>query len=109
MLVTITVVSWHTRSCVSEVGLRVLVCVHVCLSHAPMKLDRAYCDPCMPHASSKCSQLYYASPMACDVVSLWSAFAQFPLVYSPELHFPEFTSVVADMKNSVKVRTDLCN
>ena len=29
---------------------------------------------------------------------------QFPLVYSPELHFPEFTSVVADMKNSVKVR-----
>ena len=30
----------------------------------------------------------------------------FPLVYSPELHFPEFTSVVADMKNSVKDRAN---
>ena len=28
----------------------------------------------------------------------------FPLPYSPELHFSEFNSVVADMKNSVAVR-----
>ena len=28
----------------------------------------------------------------------------FPLVYSPELHFPEFNSAVADMKNSVANR-----
>ena len=27
----------------------------------------------------------------------------FPLVYTPELHFCEFESAVADMKNSVKV------
>ena len=27
------------------------------------------------------------------------------LVYSPELHFPEFNSAVADMKNSVMVIT----
>ncbi len=27
----------------------------------------------------------------------------FPLVYCPELHFPEFASAVADMKNSVAV------
>lgn len=27
-----------------------------------------------------------------------------PLVYCPELHFSEFTSAVADMKNSVAVR-----
>ena len=27
----------------------------------------------------------------------------FPLVYTPELHFQEFTSAVADMKNSVAV------
>ncbi|MCG8621168.1 MAG: hypothetical protein MJE68_04065, partial [Proteobacteria bacterium] len=27
----------------------------------------------------------------------------FPLPYSPELHFSEFNSVVADMKNSVAV------
>ena len=27
----------------------------------------------------------------------------FPLVYTPELHFTEFTSAVADMKNSVMV------
>ena len=27
----------------------------------------------------------------------------FPLVYSPELHFSEFNSAVADMKNSVNV------
>ena len=27
----------------------------------------------------------------------------FPLVYSPELQFPEFASDVADMKNSVAV------
>ena len=31
----------------------------------------------------------------------------FPLPYSPELHFSEFNSVVADMKNSVAVGT--CN
>ena len=29
----------------------------------------------------------------------------FPLVYTPELHFAEFTSAVADMKNSVMVIT----
>ena len=28
----------------------------------------------------------------------------FPLVYTPELHFDEFKSAVADMKNSVMVR-----
>jgi probable aminopeptidase NPEPL1 len=28
----------------------------------------------------------------------------FPIVYCPELHFSEYTSVVADMKNSVAVR-----
>merc|ERR1711953_1172827 len=28
----------------------------------------------------------------------------FPLVYCPELHYPEFTSAVADMKNSVANR-----
>ena len=28
----------------------------------------------------------------------------FPIPYCPELHFSEFHSVVADMKNSVKVR-----
>ena len=28
----------------------------------------------------------------------------FPLVYAPELQFPEFSSAVADMKNSVAVR-----
>ena len=27
----------------------------------------------------------------------------FPLIYSPELHFSEYNSVVADMKNAVKV------
>lgn len=27
----------------------------------------------------------------------------FPIVYSPELHFSEFASSVADMKNSVAV------
>ncbi len=31
----------------------------------------------------------------------------FPLPYSPELHFSEFRSVVADMKNSVAV--SVCN
>jgi leucyl aminopeptidase len=30
-----------------------------------------------------------------------------PLVYCPELHFSEFTSALADMKNSVAVRTPL--
>jgi len=30
----------------------------------------------------------------------------FPLVYCPELHFPEFTSAVADMKNSVADRSN---
>ena len=29
----------------------------------------------------------------------------FPLVFCPELHFSEFGSAVADMKNSVMVRT----
>lgn len=34
----------------------------------------------------------------------------FPIVYCPELHFSEFTSVVADMKNSVADRTNaLCS
>lgn len=28
----------------------------------------------------------------------------FPIPYSPELHFSEFASAVADMKNSVAVR-----
>ena len=28
---------------------------------------------------------------------------QFPIVYAPELHYQEFSSVLADMKNSVKV------
>ena len=27
----------------------------------------------------------------------------FPIVYAPELHFPEFNSAIADMKNSVAV------
>lgn len=27
----------------------------------------------------------------------------FPIVYCPELHFQEFTSAIADMKNSVAV------
>lgn len=31
----------------------------------------------------------------------------FPLVYCPELHFPEFSSAVADMKNSVAVSLTL--
>merc|ERR1711890_174797 len=30
----------------------------------------------------------------------------FPLVYTPELHFSEFNSAVADMKNSVKDRSN---
>ena len=30
-----------------------------------------------------------------------------PLVYCPELHFSEFTSAVADMKNSVAVGVGL--
>lgn len=30
-----------------------------------------------------------------------------PLVYCPELHFSEFTSAMADMKNSVAVRDKL--
>merc|ERR1712008_607155 len=30
----------------------------------------------------------------------------FPLVYTPELHFCEFESAVADMKNSVKDRNN---
>ncbi|XP_046387186.1 probable aminopeptidase NPEPL1 [Ischnura elegans] len=34
----------------------------------------------------------------------------FPIVYCPELHFSEYTSVVADMKNSVADRTNaLCS
>ena len=33
----------------------------------------------------------------------------FPLPYSPELHFSEFNSVVADMKNSVAVRGEFVN
>lgn len=28
----------------------------------------------------------------------------FPIPYSPELHFSEFASAIADMKNSVAVR-----
>ena len=32
----------------------------------------------------------------------------FPLVYTPELHFCEFESAVADMKNSVKVLFRQC-
>ena len=32
----------------------------------------------------------------------------FPLVYTPELHFCEFESAVADMKNSVKVLFHRC-
>ncbi len=32
-----------------------------------------------------------------------SADLSFPIVYCPELHFPEFSSAVADMKNSVAV------
>lgn len=31
----------------------------------------------------------------------------FPIVYCPELHFCEFSSSVADMKNSVAVRLQL--
>lgn len=31
-----------------------------------------------------------------------------PLVYCPELHFSEFTSAVADMKNSVAVGLECC-
>lgn len=31
-----------------------------------------------------------------------------PLVYCPELHFSEFTSAVADMKNSVAVGVQSC-
>jgi len=30
----------------------------------------------------------------------------FPIVYAPELHFPEFNSAVADMKNSVADRSN---
>jgi probable aminopeptidase NPEPL1 len=30
----------------------------------------------------------------------------FPIVFAPELHFPEFNSVIADMKNSVKDRSN---
>lgn len=35
-----------------------------------------------------------------------SADLTFPLVYCPELHFPEFASSVADMKNSVADRSN---
>lgn len=31
----------------------------------------------------------------------------FPIPYSPELHFSEFSSAIADMKNSVGVRSVL--
>jgi len=33
----------------------------------------------------------------------------FPLVFTPEIHFPEFNSVIADMKNSVGVRLSVTN
>ncbi len=36
-----------------------------------------------------------------------SADLSFPVVYCPELHFPEFSSAVADMKNSVAVMRNM--
>jgi len=41
-----------------------------------------------------------------DAVSagLISGDLTFPIVYCPELHFSEFASALADMKNSVAVR-----
>jgi hypothetical protein len=39
----------------------------------------------------------------CSEAGRASGDLSFPIVYAPELHFPEFTSAVADMKNSVMV------
>ena len=40
---------------------------------------------------------------SCMTAGLTCGDLVFPLVYSPELHFSEYNSVVADMKNAVKV------
>jgi probable aminopeptidase NPEPL1 len=39
----------------------------------------------------------------CSKAGRSSGDLSFPIVYCPELHCPEFTSAVADMKNSVAV------
>ncbi len=39
----------------------------------------------------------------CQKAGRASGDLSFPIVYCPELHFPEFNSAVADMKNSVAV------
>jgi len=43
---------------------------------------------------------------ACVQAGRWSGDLAHPLPFSPELHFAEFKSVVADMKNSVKDRSN---
>ena len=40
---------------------------------------------------------------SCMTAGLTCGDLVFPLIYSPELHFSEFNSAVADMKNSVNV------
>ena len=40
---------------------------------------------------------------SCMTAGLTCGDLVFPLIYSPELHFSEYNSVVADMKNAVKV------
>jgi probable aminopeptidase NPEPL1 len=41
--------------------------------------------------------------LKCKEAGIASGDLSFPIVYSPELHFSEFASAVADMKNSVAV------
>lgn len=56
------------------------------------------------HASHLCN--YESWEDAVAVAGRSSGDLSFPAVYCPELQFPEFKSVVADMKNSVKDRNN---
>ena len=43
----------------------------------------------------------------CKEAGMASGDLSFPLVYCPELHFSEFSSAIADMKNSVAVSLEI--